>query len=105
MLVSVKDGRSINPSFVRDLVGTVETQQAQMGVLVTMAEPTRGMIDAVNHAGTYTLEANSQIFPRVQTITVPQLLGGERPKLPPTFLPYIQASKLAPGMDQGNLFS
>jgi hypothetical protein len=34
-LVSVKGGKNIGPSLVRDLPGTVETQRAQMGVLIT----------------------------------------------------------------------
>ena len=43
VLVSVKGGKNIGPHFVRDLVGTVDTQKAQMGVLITMATPTRGV--------------------------------------------------------------
>jgi DNA modification methylase len=58
VLVSVKGGRQINLAFVRDLVGTVDTQRAQMGVLITMAEPTRGVLDAANHGGTYTWPVN-----------------------------------------------
>ncbi len=93
ILVSVKGGKTVGPQFVRDLLGTVETQKAQMGVLVTMAAPTKGVMDAVNHGGTYALPVNGQTFPRVQTITVTELLKGKRPIMPPTLLPYIQASK------------
>lgn len=102
ILVSVKGGKTIGPQYVRDLLGTVETQQAQMGVLITMAEPTRGIIDAVNHAGTYTLPVNNQAFRKIQVVTVAELLKGERPELPLTLLPYIQASKKAvPKSDEG----
>jgi site-specific DNA-methyltransferase (adenine-specific) len=95
ILVSVKGGKSIGPQFVRDLLGTVQTQKAEMGVLVTMSEPTRGIIDAVNHAGSYTHPANGQKFPKVQVITVDQLLKGEKPNIPLTMLPYIEAKKAA----------
>jgi len=44
-LISVKGGRQLNPSMVRDLGGTVTTQQAEMGILITNGPPTRGMID------------------------------------------------------------
>jgi hypothetical protein len=64
-----------------------------MGVLITMAEPTRGVMDAVNHGGTYTLPANGQDYPKVQIITAAQLLEGRRPKMPQTLMPYIQATK------------
>ena len=105
ILVSVKGGKTIGPQFVRDLLGTVETQKAQMGVLITMAEPTRGILDAVNHAGTYTLPVfNDQTFPKVQIITVAQLLKGERPKMPQTILPYIQATKRVAAKQTEGLF-
>lgn len=41
ILVSVKGGAT-NPGHVRDLVGTVESQRAAMGVFICMQEPTRG---------------------------------------------------------------
>jgi hypothetical protein len=50
-------------------------------------------MDATNHGGTYTLPANGAVYPRIQVITVAQLLAGQRPKMPHTFLPYIQATK------------
>lgn len=96
VLVSVKGGKTVGPQFVRDLLGTVQTQKAEMGLLITMAEPTRGVIDAVNHGGTYTLPANAAVYPKVQIITVAQLLAGQLPKMPNTFLPYIQATKHRP---------
>ncbi len=49
------------------------------------------ILDAVNHAGTYALPVNNQTFPKVQIITVAQLLKGERPTMPQTLLPYIAA--------------
>lgn len=96
VIVSVKGGTQINPAMVRDLAGTVQTQKAEMGVLILMGEPTRGMIDAVNHAGNYTHPGSHDVFPRLQIISVPQLLNGSRPKMPPTYTPYILAQKAKP---------
>ncbi|OII35172.1 hypothetical protein BIU98_04420 [Curtobacterium sp. MMLR14_010] len=93
ILASVKGGKQLNPAMVRDLVGTVETQKAELGVLITLSEPTKGMIDAVNHAGNYTHPANGQVYRKIQIITVPELLSGKRLILPPTLLPYIQAQR------------
>ena len=81
---------------MRDLIGTVETQKAQMGVLITMAEPTPGVLDAANHGGTYTWPLNGQIFPKVQVVTIRDLLKGKRPDMPQSLLPYIQAAKAPP---------
>ncbi len=92
-LVSVKGGKQIGPQFVRDLLGTVQTQAAEMGLLITMNEPTRGMIDAADHAGTYLWPVNAAVFPKIQILTVQQLLDGQRPKMPPALLPYIAARR------------
>lgn len=43
--------------------------------------------------GTYTWPANGATFPRIQVITVDQLLQGDRAKTPPLLLPYIVAFK------------
>jgi len=96
VLASVKGGKAIGPQFVLELLGAVETQKAQMGVLITMAEPTPGVLDAVNHGGTYTWPVNGQAYPRIQVITVADLLHGKRPNMPPLMLPYIQAARAQP---------
>lgn len=104
VLVSVKGGSSVGPQFVRDLLGTVETQKAQMGVLITMADPTPGMTDAANHGGTYFWPVNERQFPRVQMITVADLLAGKRPDIPTLDAPYATAAVAPePGLEQMTL--
>jgi DNA modification methylase len=93
VLVSVKGGTHIAPAFVRELGGSVGSQNAQMGVLVTMAEPTGGMRNEANRSGTYTWPINGQTFPRVQIITVADLLAGKRPDMPSLLTPYSTAIK------------
>ena len=104
VLASVKGGKNVGPGFVRDLIGTVESQRAQMGVLITMAAPSRGVIDAANHGGVYTWPVNGQTYPRIQVITVADLLAGKRPRMPQLMLPYVQASRAVPQVDQMDLF-
>jgi hypothetical protein len=52
-----------------------------------------GVLDAVNHGGTYKWPGNNTVFPRFQVITVAQLLDDVRPKMPPLLLPYIAATR------------
>jgi len=104
ILVSVKGGKTCGPQFVRDLLGTVQTNQAEMGVLISMAEPTRGVLDAVNHGGTYELPSNGQRFPKLQVITIAALLKGKRPDMPQTNLPYIPATKRTATKSTDSLF-
>jgi DNA modification methylase len=91
VLVSVKGGKNVAPTFVRDLDGTVNAQNAEMGVLITMVEASRGVREAIDHGGTWTHPANGEVFPRLQHVTIAELLAGRVPKMPGTILPYITA--------------
>lgn len=64
-----------------------------MGVLVALEEPTRGMTDAAQHAGLYTWPWNGETFPKVQIVTVGELLQGTRLDAPPSLLPYVEAKR------------
>jgi DNA modification methylase len=105
ILISVKGGKQVGPEVVRDLLGTIDTQKAEMGVLITNTTPTRGVVDAVNHSGTYRWPANGTVYPKVQVVTVGELLTGKRPELPGTVNPYIEAQKKSAKADQPDLFS
>ncbi|MGH7213618.1 MAG: DNA methyltransferase [Tepidisphaeraceae bacterium] len=95
-LVSVKGG-AVNPGHVRDLIGTIDTQKAEMGILISMDAPTRGIRDAIGHSGTYTYPINGRTYPKVQVLTIEELLDGRRPDMPTPLLPYIKAERAAPG--------
>lgn len=105
ILVSVKGGKTIVPSMARDLAGTVATQSAQMGVLITLSPATRGITDAISRGGMFTHPANGENFPRLQHITIAELLAGKRPKVPPTFPPYVAAPAQTVTVEQAKLFS
>jgi hypothetical protein len=74
-----------------------------MGLLITQTQPTRGMIEAADHAGTYIWPPNGQHFKKIQMITVSQLLAGDRPTMPPSLNPYIEAQKATISDDQMTL--
>jgi len=102
VIVSVKGGRQLNPAMVRDLRGTVESQRADMGLLVTLDEPTRGMREEARRSGTYTHPLTRHSYARLQVSTVEELLGGRQPDLPSAFLPYVKARAATVGQ-QGSL--
>ena len=104
VLVSVKGGRQLAPTMVRDLRGTVERERAELGVLITLHEPTRGMIQEANHSGSWAHPSNGQTYPRIQIISVPELFAGKRPNLPPVFLPYVAAQRAAAPTGATTLF-
>lgn len=94
-LVSVKGGKAVPPTNMRDLVGTVQSQNAEMGLLITMAAPTRGVKEEADKSGSYVSELTGTSYPRVQVITVPELLAHQRPKLPESVDPYMSAKPYA----------
>lgn len=104
VLVSVKGGKQLNPAMVRDLAGTLNTENAELGVLIVQRDPTRGMIEAANRAGTYTHPANGQRLPKVQIVTVADLLEGKRPRLPLLLAPYIEAKRQRVAAGNASLF-
>lgn len=102
-LVSVKGGTQLNPAMVRDLAGTVQTEKAEMGILITLSTPTKGMLDAAGHAGSYVMAANGQHFPRIQLLSISELLSGKKPNMPPPLLPYIAAERQIADYEQLSL--
>lgn len=91
VVVSVKGGKQLSPQMVRDLGGTVASQRAAGGVLITLEKPTKGMIDEANRSGLFHAERHGKSFQKLQIITVAELFEGKQPKLPPTLLPYVPA--------------
>ena len=79
-IVSVKGGKILNPAMIRDLVGVIEREKAGIGVFLSMAEPTRGMREEAAKAEMY--RYGNEVVPRVQILTVPELLAGQKLELP-----------------------
>ena len=94
--VSVKGGRALNPGMVRDLAGTVQRDQADMGILIALNEPTRGMREQADKSGSYEAELTGQTYPKIQLITVADLMAGKRPTMPTAILPYLKAKPRDP---------
>lgn len=75
-ILSVKGGQNLSPTMVRDLRGTLEREGAQMGIFISLEEPTAEMRRDAEAAGT--IEVGDYLLPRLQTVTVEQLLQGLR---------------------------
>ncbi|MBA3569946.1 MAG: hypothetical protein H0W28_11510 [Pyrinomonadaceae bacterium] len=100
VLVSVKGGDSLNPSMVRDLVGTVRKDRAEMGILITRAKPTEGMYKTAIKDGSYKWPGTGQDYPRIQIVTVDDLLAGRRPQMPPIHGTYAEAPRAVKGQGE-----
>ena len=82
IIASVKGGENIGVQMVRDLRGVIEREEAEMGVMVTLANPTGPMLSEAASAGFVRKSAHGRL-PRLQIVSVADILAGQMPKLPP----------------------
>lgn len=82
IIFSVKAGHT-NAAHVRDLRGVVDREQAAIGVLLTMQEPTQPMRSESAGAGFYFSPGWNQNYPKLQILTIAQLLAGQGVDMPP----------------------
>jgi DNA modification methylase len=90
-LVSVKGGEHVNVGMVRDLVGVLEREKEPIGVLLTLEPPTQPMVTEAAAAGFYHNDFWDKDYPRVQILTVEEMLAGKRPQVPQGRSPFAQA--------------
>jgi site-specific DNA-methyltransferase (adenine-specific) len=81
LIVSVKAGK-VQVSHVRDLVGVLQREGAEIGTLISLNEPTGPMRKEAASAGMYKSPLTGTTHPRVQLITVAELLDGRTLDLP-----------------------
>lgn len=76
IILSVKAGKNVSVAMVRDLVGTVTRESANIGVLLTMTPPTAPMVSEAASAGFYTSPMGGK-HAKVQILTIAELLNGK----------------------------
>jgi DNA modification methylase len=95
VILSVKAGK-LHATYVRDLRGVIEREHAAIGVLLTLDEPTKAMCSEAASADFYTSPWGKH--PKLQIVTVGELLEGKRIDMPPvrqTSVTYKRAPKAA----------
>lgn len=70
-IISVKSDKKVAPWMVRELAGTVTQEHADFGVLVTLSDPTPGMVKAKAKEGFFQHELTR--IPKLQILTVADL--------------------------------
>jgi len=92
-LVQVKSGH-IKSGDIRDLHGTVDRENAALGVFITLEPPTKDMEKEALSAGYYTSELWQKDYPKIQILTIEQLLNGEQVQMPPSHGTFKKAEKV-----------
>jgi hypothetical protein len=94
IIFSVKAGK-LSPSYVRDLIGVVGREQAQIGVFISFNSPTQAMRLEAAEAGFYE-SPDGHKYRRIQLVTVAQLLEGEKIEHPPENVTFKRAPRARP---------
>ncbi len=92
VIVQVKSGK-VSPSDIRDLVGTINREKAPIGVFITLEPPTKPMIKEAASAGIYTSILWDKKYPRVQILTIDELLNDAEVKMPPQHATFKEAKR------------
>jgi len=96
IIVQVKSGK-VKSGDIRDLVGTVQRENAAIGVFITLEPPTQDMTREGVTAGYYHSQSwGGKDYPRIQILPVADLLHGAEVKMPPAHGTFKQAQKARP---------
>jgi DNA-binding transcriptional MerR regulator len=80
IIFSVKAG-GVTVSQIRDLVGVLDREKAQIGVYLCFEPPTKPMLKEAAEAGFYK-STDGTVYPKLQILTIQQILDGKQPEYP-----------------------
>jgi site-specific DNA-methyltransferase (adenine-specific) len=100
VIVQVKGGH-VTRSQVSTLISDVMRDKASGGIFVSLEKPTSPMKQEAAHAGT--TRSSLGEFPKIQLLTVEELLNGKRANLPGMVSPYKQALAFQATINQTSL--
>jgi site-specific DNA-methyltransferase (adenine-specific) len=92
VIIQVKSGK-VKSGDIRDLRGVVEREQAAIALFITLEPPTDEMKREAAAAGFYRSPGWQQDYPRLQILTIEELLEGARIKMPPAWGTFKQAQR------------
>lgn len=81
VIFSVKSSQVLTPAVIRELYGTVEREGAVMGYLITLY-PMGNLVKDSKQYGTYTNNVMFKNYPKIQVISVADILNKKRFDLP-----------------------
>lgn len=104
VIVSVKGGHNVSVAQIRDLGHVIDRENAAIGVFLTLEPPTKPMIEEAVGKGFYHSPGWNKDYPRLQILTVEEILAGKGVDLPPNMQTFKQAERMIDeNKDQGSL--
>jgi site-specific DNA-methyltransferase (adenine-specific) len=91
-IISVKGGKNVNVGMIRDLGHVIDREKADIGVFITLEEPTRPMREEAAQKGFYHSPLGKD-YPRLQILTIGDIFSGKSPDIPPWIAPITLSKK------------
>ena len=85
-IISVKGGKNINVSMIRDLGHVIDREKSDIGVFILLEKPTRPMLEEAAMKGFYHSPLGKD-YPRIQILTIEEIFQGKSPDIPPWIAP------------------
>lgn len=101
-IVSVKGGENVSIAMIRELAHVVEGENAKIGVLITLTEPTKPMRTEAIKAGFF--ETRFGKYQKIQILTIEELFAGKKPDIPLIDSSVFRKAALEPREKQDELF-
>jgi DNA modification methylase len=85
IIISVKSGKNVHVDDIRELCDVVnnKSNNANMGMFITLYKPTQPMKNRANDEGKYFSDVYNESYPKIQILTIEGLLDGKKPETPP----------------------
>ena len=81
IIFSVKTNKTLSPNVVRDLNGTLDKENAKIGILITLY-PVQNLVRESKKYGTYTNKLFNKNYNKIQVISIEEIMDGARLELP-----------------------
>lgn len=81
VIFSVKSSKTLSPTVIRDLFGTIEREKAEIGYLITLY-PMPNLVKEAAKYGTYQNKMFGHTYPKISVVSIQELLDGQRMNLP-----------------------
>jgi DNA modification methylase len=75
IIFQVKSG-NVGAKDIRDLLGTITREKAELGIFITLKAPTKPMIQAAKVCGAYHFDLFDRAIPKIQIVTIESILDG-----------------------------
>lgn len=92
VIIQVKSGH-VSSRDIRDLAGTIWREKAAMGVFITLDNPSQSMMTEAATAGFYRSRLWGRDYPKLQILTITDLLAGAKVDMPTAYGTFQQAPK------------